>query len=125
MDEKIYYGTKRIVAWPEERNGTPGYGVRYSDNYKSWSPKDVFEEAYRVTENMSFGHAYQAMLDGEKISNRTWDSKYLHHRYIYFSTDHTLCGVKSVIKVNTFEGDHIIWTPDLYDLSQGEWYIVS
>lgn len=27
---------------------TPGYHVRYPDGYDSWSPKEVFEESYRL-----------------------------------------------------------------------------
>ena len=27
-----------------------GYHVRYEDGYESWSPKDVFERAYKVAE---------------------------------------------------------------------------
>lgn len=45
-----YIGLKRVVAWPEERNGVAGYGVEYQDGYKSWSPKDVFERAYMYME---------------------------------------------------------------------------
>jgi len=32
---------------PEDHN-REGYHVVYSDNYHSWSPKEVFEEAYRL-----------------------------------------------------------------------------
>lgn len=41
-----YVGTKIILAWEQDKDGKPGYGVRYADGYQSWSPKDVFEEAY-------------------------------------------------------------------------------
>ncbi len=41
-----YIGTKQIVAWEEERDGKPGYAVKYPDGYTSWSPKDTFESAY-------------------------------------------------------------------------------
>lgn len=49
-----YIGTKIIEAepcpaWKDSGNskaGDPGYKVRYADGYESWSPKDVFEEAY-------------------------------------------------------------------------------
>lgn len=43
---QYYIGVKIIEAWEMERNGEPGYAVKYSDNYTSWSPKKVFEEAY-------------------------------------------------------------------------------
>lgn len=54
---KAYIGSKIILAEPEPAGipsksgdpaqGTPGYKVVYPDGYVSWSPKDVFEEAYR------------------------------------------------------------------------------
>lgn len=42
-----YVGSKIINAEPQEKNGEAGYRVVYADNYVSWSPKAVFEEAYR------------------------------------------------------------------------------
>lgn len=46
-ETKTYIGVKLIEAWPQERDGKPGYAVRYRpDGYTSWSPKDVFEAAY-------------------------------------------------------------------------------
>ena len=44
--KKTYIGVKRIEAYPEDRDGKPGYAVIYPDGYKSWSPKNVFETAY-------------------------------------------------------------------------------
>jgi hypothetical protein len=41
-----YIGCKQVEAWEEERNGEPGYAVKYPDGYISWSPQDVFESAY-------------------------------------------------------------------------------
>lgn len=59
---KKYIGTKLIEAkpmtrgeyneyrgWtipPDENPEDPGYLVKYSDSYESWSPKDVFDSAY-------------------------------------------------------------------------------
>ncbi len=42
-----YIGVKIVKAEPEEKDGRPGYKVKYPDGYVSWSPKDVFEKAYR------------------------------------------------------------------------------
>jgi len=47
MDMKKYVGTKFIDATPEIKEGKEGYKVIYEDGYQSWSPKDVFEKAYR------------------------------------------------------------------------------
>ena len=51
---QTYVGCKIVRAEPMEeivsgdRIPRPGYKVVYPDNYVSWSPKDVFEEAYRL-----------------------------------------------------------------------------
>lgn len=44
---QAYIGSKIITAEPQEKDGQAGYKVVYPDNYVSWSPKAVFEEAYR------------------------------------------------------------------------------
>lgn len=41
-----YIGVKAIQAWPQDRDGQPGYAVKYSDGYTSWCPTEVFEAAY-------------------------------------------------------------------------------
>lgn len=63
---KKYTGTKTVMAEPMTRENAEkiigrkivpnaehsgeGYLVEYPDGYKSWSPKDVFEEVYSVSE---------------------------------------------------------------------------
>lgn len=81
-----YIGTKIIEAEPMlrklpsehpliDRGYEPGYKVRYADGYESWSPKDVFEEAYRRTDGMNFGLAIEAMRKGFKARRRGWNGK--------------------------------------------------
>lgn len=41
-----YIGVKQVTAWPAEKEGRPGYTVKYPDGYQSWSPKEIFEAAY-------------------------------------------------------------------------------
>ena len=48
---QAYIGSKIITAEPQDKDGQPGYKVVYPDNYVSWSPKSVFEEAYRPVSN--------------------------------------------------------------------------
>lgn len=43
-----YIGTKIINAEPQTLNDRDGYRVIYPDGYSSWSPKEVFEAAYRL-----------------------------------------------------------------------------
>lgn len=63
---KKYIGTKEVSAtpaWqidgtiypkdgvvPRSMNRKDGYKVVYEDGYESWSPKDVFEKAYKLAE---------------------------------------------------------------------------
>jgi hypothetical protein len=48
---ETYIGTKLIQAEPCTKDGVEGYKVVYpqpdGSTYESWSPKDVFEDAYR------------------------------------------------------------------------------
>ena len=49
-----YIGVKIVKAEPQEKNGRPGYRVKYPDGYVSWSPKETFEKAYRKLECKDF-----------------------------------------------------------------------
>jgi hypothetical protein len=76
---KTYIGTKEVTAWPQERDGAPGYAVRYADGYTSWSPRAVFEEAYRATEGegqqLTFGDALHLMWQGARVARAGWNGK--------------------------------------------------
>jgi hypothetical protein len=52
-----------------------GYEVTYTDGYKSWCPKDVFEKANRPIDNMTFGFAIEALKKGFKVSRKGWNGK--------------------------------------------------
>ena len=55
-----------------------GYKVVYKDGYTSWSPKDVFEKAYREVNGMSFGLAIEALKKGHKVARAGWNGKCMH-----------------------------------------------
>jgi hypothetical protein len=52
-----------------------GYLVGYGDGYQSWSPKDVFEKAYRPITGMTFGLALEALKDKHRVYRAGWHSK--------------------------------------------------
>lgn len=52
-----------------------GYAVRYQDNYESWSPRAVFEAAYRPTDCLNFGLALEAAKMDMKIARKGWNGK--------------------------------------------------
>lgn len=70
-----YYGTKLVVAWPQEKDGAAGYGILYKDGYVSWSPIDAFNAAYQHIDALSFGHALAALNSGCRVARAGWNGK--------------------------------------------------
>lgn len=88
---KKYLGVKEVFSYPMNlgeynefrgwqipKNEDPnreGYLVRYSDEYVSWSPKEVFEEAYRTIDGLTFGQAIEALKQGKLVARKGWNGK--------------------------------------------------
>lgn len=74
-----YLGVKLINAelclGSGENSGKEGYIVVYENNYTSWSPKNVFEEAYRRINSLTFGLAIEALKKGKKVARAGWNGK--------------------------------------------------
>ena len=60
----------------ENREESEGYLVEYEDGYRSWSPKVVFDKAYRVSET----HTDRMMIEKEEL-----EARYLAGRKFSFS----------------------------------------
>lgn len=113
-----------------------GYKVRYADGYVSWSPKEVFEEAYRLTDGMNFGLAIEAMKKGERVARKGWNGKDMYVFLAYepdFVTDADISafdgkevevGDMLVMKTaqNTFQPG---WLASQADMLADDWYIVE
>lgn len=91
---RLAYNELRGWTLPSDENGEDeGYLVEYIDGgkanhpdfagYISWSPKEVFDRAYRSTSGMNFGLALEALKDGKAIARAGWNGKgmfiYLNH----------------------------------------------
>jgi len=87
---KMYLGVKLIEAesmsefdFRRSKGITPsdkevdkeGYKVTYEDGYTSWSPKEVFEKAYREVTNLTFGLAIEALKLGKCVARIGWNGK--------------------------------------------------
>ena len=48
MSECAFINKIKNEDVPKNQEDRLGYLVEYPDGYKSWSPKDVFENAYRL-----------------------------------------------------------------------------
>ena len=147
-----YIGVKIIKAEPAVRIGSinylmteaiprsmekheEGYRVTYPDGYVSWSPKDVFEEAYRRTDNMTFGLAIEAMKKGLKAQRKGWNGKgqyiELATRISYENTKHEVInamhkdiGNNAIAFVGT-SGVQIGWLASQSDMLAEDWCIVE
>lgn len=52
-----------------------GYLVVYNDGYRSWSPKSVFDAAYRKLGEMDFCKAIEALKSGLAVRRKGWNGK--------------------------------------------------
>lgn len=78
---KKYIGKKSIMASPMSKSdaervlnrslsgakgGEDGYLVEYEDGYRSWSPKETFEAAYKIAET----HLDRLLIESEELEQR-------------------------------------------------------
>lgn len=148
-----YIGTKLIEATPAFRmtNGKivpkdadfhddliperDGYMVRYPDGYTSFSPKEVFEEAYRRTDGLNFGLAIEAAKKGLKIARAGWNGKeqyvelascisYTEPGGSVVNAEHDAIGNQAFAFVGT-SGVQMGWLASQADMLADDWQIVD
>lgn len=56
----------------DRQDDEQGYLVEYENRYRSWSPKDVFDAAYRPVEDMAFSQALEAVMIGRRVCRAYW-----------------------------------------------------
>ena len=136
-------GTKVIIPRTDEkiREGTTdamceaGYRVVYEGGYESWSPKDVFEDAYRRTDGMNFGLAIEAAKIGHRIARKGWNGKgqyvELGRNFRYDTCDgkeqwtfHEDIDGMALVFVGT-RGTQVGWLASQADMLADDWYIVE
>lgn len=142
---KTYIGTKIIQAeprnkdyGPSEQQGEPGYTVVYPDGYTSWSPAAAFEEAYRETSGMPFGHAVEAMKKGKKVVRAGWNGKGMFAYYVPEASypaqtgaakahfgDNALVPYRAYFALKTVDETVSTWAPSVNDALADDWSIVD
>ena len=139
MEMKTYIGTKIVEAVPSIRmagaTAEGGYRVRYPDGYESWSPKAVFEEAYRPIDGMNFGLAIEAMKKGKKCRRAGWNGKNQHIELasaisytspegVIVNAEHDAIGNKAIAFCGT-SGIQMGWLASQADMLADDWEIVE
>ncbi len=131
-----YYGTKRIKAYVCDKDDQPGYAVIYADGYESWSPKEPFEDAYRKSGHMNFGHALAALKNGKKVSRKGWNGS---GQFVYYvppasykaQTDvaRAVFGdtvpYRAYLALKTVQNDIAFWVPSISDLLAEDWEVIE
>lgn len=150
-----YIGVKRIFAEPMTRlaynefrgwtlpageNGADeGYLVEYIDGgaanttafkgYVSWSPKDVFERAYKPANGLTFGMALEALKAGERVTRGGWNGKGQWLFMIPESHWETTRGLEALsgrpwIGIRTVDDCFMPWVASQSDMLVQDWQIV-
>lgn len=138
-----YIGTKEIVAWKADKDGKPGYGVKYADGYTSWSPADAFEDAYRTSEPgmeqaLNFGDALHYLKLGKKVSRTGWNGKGM---FVYLVPPASYPVQTGAAKAHFGEGSMVpynaylaiknvdetvsTWVPSVNDCLAGDWSVIG
>lgn len=153
-----YIGTKMIQARPMTRgaynvyrgwtipaNENPedeGYLVSYyPDGYESWSPKDVFEAAYRKTDGMNFGLAIEVAKMGKRIARKGWNGKNMSVAYQKGYPDGIPCNKNTAeawgmqegelfkcrpyLQMRCADGTFQMWLASQSDILADDWYVVG
>lgn len=149
---KKYVGTKFVQATPMMRidaeehlqrkikaGNEEGYLVVYEDGYESWSPKSVFEKAYKEIKEetkadmnkMSFGLAIEMLKKGCRVARHGWNGK---NQYIELASnisyttptgevincEHDAIGNKAIVFVGT-SGVQMGWLASQADMLSEDW----
>lgn len=127
---KNYVGTKFIEAEPQEKDGKDGYKVKYADGYVSWSPKEVFEEAYKECMGMTFGIALELLKKGCKVAREGWNGKGMYLFLAHGEDIQSCTGIAEkcvdVICMKTAQDTVVFgWLASQTDMLAEDWVIVS
>lgn len=161
----LFIGTKTINAkpmnrqeynelrgWevPADENPTDeGYLVEYVDSepnhtdfngYISWSPKAVFEKAYKSSGELSFGHAIEFLKQGKKVARKGWNGAGQFVYYVPANTypadqnpnspikghfDNDQVPYRAYLALKTAQNDVATWQPSISDVLADDWVIVE
>lgn len=154
---KKYIGTKMLQAEPmnlgdynqyrgwkipvDEDPTREGYLVAYEDGYRSWSPKEVFEEAYKDCTGMTFGIAVELAKKGIKIARDGWNGKGMFVVYqkgyphgipcnkqtaeAWGLNEGDLFKCEPYLQIRMVNGSHAMWVPSINDVLAVDWVIVE
>lgn len=129
LKEGGHYLKKHSEEWTKEDANIPdlssskreGYAVRYEDGYESFSPKDVFEKAYRPTEGVSFSLALEAMKQGKGARLPQWKEDVVIR--VQWPDEHSKMTAPYLYVESRF--GRVPWKETMIELFADNWQIVE
>ena len=138
---RLAYNDFRGWELPSDENGSDeGYLVEYLDGgkpntdrfngYVSWSPKDVFDKAYRPVAGLSFGLAVEALKSGKRVTRAGWNGKGLWLELVQQSPSGDLPYIRLIYPVPGNgampypNGARVPWAPSQTDVLADDWQIL-
>lgn len=106
--------------------------------YISWSPKDVFERAYRPVDGMTFGLTIEAMKKGYKVARSGWNGKGMFAYYVQAAAypaqtgaakehfgEEALVPYNAYFAIKNVGGTVSTWVPSINDCLAEDWEIIE
>ncbi|WP_455797571.1 DUF2829 domain-containing protein [Clostridium butyricum] len=137
---KKYLGTKMVNAEPmnlgnynmcrgweipiNENPNREGYKVQYDDGYVSWSPKEIFEEAYIKTHGYDLSWGLIKLKQGKIIARRGWKGKGM---YVALAGKeiNDIVTIEPFLVIKNTKGTFNTWVPSISDLLADDWEDVT
>ena len=135
---QLHIGTKQVTAQPMTRSDAEshlgrnvggdkhgdGYLVEYEGGYQAWSPKDVFDAAYRPTTGMTFGLAIEALKVGKRVERAGWNGRGMWVEYAP-AKDFSFSELNPHFVIKNTNNSFSTWVPSINDCLADDWQIVS
>lgn len=149
---RLDYNVFRGWELPADENGADdGYLVEYLDGgepntkeydgYVSWSPKEQFENAYKVSGNLSFGDAIVYLKLGFKVARKGWNGKGMHlvvmdgypdgvpanseTKEKHGLEENSIVKIRPYFALMTAQKDIAMWSPSGSDALAEDWEITD
>jgi hypothetical protein len=135
------YNEMRGWSMPENEDANrDGFLLKHSDDYLTWSPKEVFEETCRQLDNgtMNFGQAIHFAKLGKKIARNGWNGKGMFAYMVDGSRfqvnraplnsifeEGTTVDYRPHIDLKAVDGTCGVWNPNMMDILAEDWVIVD
>jgi hypothetical protein len=135
---RLEYNNLRGWDLPADENGEDeGYLVEYMDGgqantsmyrgYISWSPKGVFEGAYRPNGEFRFGDALGLMQSGFKVTRKGWNGRRKNGEpmSVWLVADCLSVVDKPFFLMQHADDSIGVWAPVTNDVLAEDWEIVK